>query len=487
MFELPAPFQSSSRRQLAGIVAAALLALAVMTVIEGTYRFAEQAVESVRARDAARFDTLLLRSLMADAETAQRGFLLTGHDDYLKPMQVAEAQLPLVIERLSTEYKGSQWASLVAEARQRADEKLSELRTTVALYRAGSHESWQSILQADFGREKMEALSHALQRLEQHESNSIASDRAAIYRALMFGRFGVHALTLSSLAWLLYYLRRNQALHAARREHTQILREERDRLEREVRRRTAELTDLARYLQTVREDERAHLARELHDELGALLTAAKLDVTRVRRLAAKGLGADIDERLKHMGGLIDEGITLKRRIIEDLRPSALSNLGLTPALEILAREFGERASLEVQLTLDEVHDKALGDDGRLAFYRLVQEALTNVLRHAKARSVHIELKREGDELRLSVRDDGKGFDPAAVPAGHHGLLGMRYRLENLGGTLSLRSAPGRGTEIEARLPCVGPGCISADSEMPSELPTSVPPEVPPELPSAQSA
>jgi signal transduction histidine kinase len=448
------PFKTSSRRRLATVAIAALVALAVMAISESAYQFAERAVESVRARDAARFDTLLLRSLMSDAETAQRGFLLTGHEEYLKPMKAAESQIPMVIDRLSAQYKGSEWASLVAEARQRTDEKLSELRTTVALYRAGSHPAWQAILESDIGREKMEALAHALLRLEQHESNRIATDRDAIYRALLFGRFGVHTLTLSSLLWLLYYLRRNESMHEARREHTRLLSEERDRLEGEVRRRTAELTDLARYLQTVREDERAHLARELHDELGALLTAAKLDVTRVRRLIAKGSVADIDERLKHMGGLIDEGITLKRRIIEDLRPSALSNLGLTPALEILGREFGERASLNVQLALDdEIDDRALGDEGKLAFYRLVQEALTNVLRHAQARSVRVSLVREGEELALSVQDDGRGFDAAAVPAGHHGLLGMRYRLENLGGTLKLRSEVGRGTLIEARLPC----------------------------------
>ncbi len=448
MFDFDPLLQHASRRRLATALLASLAAVAVMAISESAYQFAEQAVDSVSTRNAARFDALLLRSLLADAETGQRGFLITGREDYLKPMQDAEVQMPQVMERLATQYRGSEWAGLVAQTRQRAEEKFSELRTTVELYRAGQHEAWQSVMAIDYGREKMDALRVATERLETHERDSIANDRGAIYRALMFGRFGVHALTLLSLLWLLYFLRKNEALHEARREHAHILRDERDRLEHEVHHRTAELTDLTRYLQTVREDERAHLARELHDELGALLTAAKLDVARVRRLIAKGTLTDIDERLSHMSGLIDDGITLKRRIIEDLRPSALSNLGLTPALEILTREFGDRSSLKVHLELDEVN---ADEDCKLAIYRLVQEALTNVLRHAKATTVWISLCRENEEIVLRVRDNGRGFDPAAVPAGHHGLLGMRYRMESLRGTVLLKSAPGEGTEIEARL------------------------------------
>ncbi|MBV8605701.1 MAG: CHASE3 domain-containing protein [Pelomonas sp.] len=448
MFDLDPLLQQASRRRLTVLVASLVAAL-LMVISEAAYHFAGEAVDSVRTRNAARFDALLLRSLMADAETAQRGFLITGRDTYLQPMQVAEARLPEVIQRLSTQYQDPEWAALVAEARQRAEEKLSELRETVKLYRAGSHQAWQAIMATDIGREKMDALRVATERLDAHEQVLLERDRDAIFRALLFGRFGVHVLTLLSLLWLLYFLRRNEALHAARREHAQILRVERDRLEHEVRRRTAELTDLARHLQNVREDERAHLARELHDELGALLTAAKLDVARVRRLVVKGETADIVERLGHMAGLIDEGITLKRRIIEDLRPSALANLGLTPALEILAREFGERSGLTIETSFAEVDADA---GGKLAIYRLVQEALTNVLRHAQARQVWVTLRHDGAQTLLSVRDDGRGFDPAAVPAGHHGLLGMRYRMESLGGTLRLASAPGQGTEVEARVP-----------------------------------
>jgi signal transduction histidine kinase len=223
---------------------------------------------------------------------------------------------------------------------------------------------------------------------------------------------------------------------------------ERDQLESEVGRRTADLSELARHLETAREDERAHLARELHDELGALLTAAKLDAARLRR-SLEPIPAAADERLRQLAKALDEGIALKRRIIEDLRPSSLANLGLVAALDILGREFAKRAELKVSTRMTPVR---LAPDAEITAYRLVQETLTNVARHAKASNVSIELGKDGDRVRIAVRDDGVGFVGSATRRGAHGLLGMRHRVASVGGSLSVTSAPGAGTLIEAWLP-----------------------------------
>jgi signal transduction histidine kinase len=439
--------EGASRNRGIAVLCAALAAAAVMGVSEAAYWGADQALAQSQARYLARDDGLRLRELLTTAETAQRGFLLTGRDDYLAPVQLAERELPAVLQRLRGQYESSEWAALVADASRRANEKLSELQLVVKLYREGNTAAWQGLVESDIGREKMQAVRDAVGQLDRHELGQIAREREAVYRSLTYGRLGVHGLTLLSLFGLAIFLRRNEALHKARREHSQELARERDRLDREVARRTAELTELAHHLQTVREDERAHLARELHDELGALLTAAKLDVARIRRMTKTA--PDIDERLKHMSALLDQGIALKRRIIEDLRPSALSNLGLIPALEILTQEFAQRSGLQLNLDLAE---SPADDADRLALYRLVQEALTNVSRHAKAKTVRVTLGEADGWLQLQIRDDGQGFNPDAVGAGHHGLLGMRYRIENLGGTLQLLSAPGRGTLVLARLP-----------------------------------
>ena len=427
---------------------AAVAAASTMVVGELAFWGAEEALDKSRARHLARNDGLRLRELLTDAETGQRGFLLTGRDDYLAPLALAERELPAVLKRLRGQYASSEWNALVADASRSTDEKLSEVRTVIELYRQGSTAAWHGLVESDIGREKMQAVRDAVELLDRHELAQIAVERDAVIRSLLLGRIGVHGLTLISLVGVGIFLRRNEAMHEARRTHAHELAAERDRLDREVVRRTAELTELARHLQTVREDERAHLARELHDELGALLTAAKLDVARIRRTTRTG-APEIDERLRHMSELLDQGISLKRRIIEDLRPSALSNLGLTAALEILTQEFAERSGLKLQVELAEI---SAGEEGRLALYRLVQEGLTNVLRHAKAEHVHIQLAEVDGRVRLSMRDDGQGFDPAAVGAGHHGLLGMRYRMESLGGTLQLLSSPGLGTQVLAQLP-----------------------------------
>lgn len=441
--------EGASRKRGLAVGFAALAAAAVMGVSEAAFWGADEALKQSQARHQARNDGLRLRELLTDAETAQRGYLLTGRDNYLEPIKLAEHELPGVLNRLRGQYASSEWEALVADASRRASEKLSELQLVVQLYRDGADTAWRGLVESDIGREKMQAVREAVAQLDRHELAQIATERDAVFRSLTYGRIGVHGLTLISLFGLAIFLRRNEALHAARREHAQELAQERDRLDREVVRRTAELTELARHLQTVREDERAHLARELHDELGALLTAAKLDVARIRRMT-KTAAPEIDERLKHMSELLDQGIALKRRIIEDLRPSALSNLGLIPALEILTQEFAQRSGLQLSL---ELADTPTDDAGRLSLYRLVQEALTNVMRHAKAKQVRVSLNESEDGwLQLQIRDDGQGFNPEGVGAGHHGLLGMRYRIESLGGTLQLLSAPGRGTLVLARLP-----------------------------------
>src|SRR4030095_5845431 len=151
------------------------------------------------------------------------------------------------------------------------------------------------------------------------------------------------------------------------------------------------LTEFATYLQRIREQERAHLARELHDELGAILTAAKFDVACLRtRLAATS--PEISCRLAHLGEILNEGIALTRRIVEGLCPSSLANLGLTASLEILARDFGLTSGIEVTSELEAVK---LDDWTQLAVYRLVQESLTNIAKYAGATKAQIVLVNRG--------------------------------------------------------------------------------------------
>ena len=227
------------------------------------------------------------------------------------------------------------------------------------------------------------------------------------------------------------------------------------RLTTEVLQRTRQLTELTHHLQTAREDERARLARDLHDELGALLTSAKLDTARLRSRLLAGIetaspvAEDSLERLAHLTSTLDTVIALKRRITEDLRPSSLDHLGLAVTLQILSREFGERAGVQVHLALTDV---PLSPTAETAAYRIVQEAVTNISKYAQATQVWISLGRQGDCVLLTVRDNGLGFDTASPRARRYGLVGMRFRAEAEHGRLRVHSAPGRGTRIILTLP-----------------------------------
>lgn len=278
---------------------------------------------------------------------------------------------------------------------------------------------------------------------------------------------GAGAVALSALALVTHRVQRRGHESARLQRQAQ---DETGRLEALVRERTAQLTELAQHLQTVREDERQRLARDLHDELGALLTSAKLDTARIRArlqpLAGAGAGdmGEVLERLVHLNGTLDQVIALKRRITEDLRPSALAHLGLVAALEILAREVDRDAALPVHCALQAV---PLAPAAELTVYRLVQEAVNNALKHARAQQLWLTLQRTDDgAVCVEVRDDGVGFDPRAVPRAAHGLVGMRYRVEAAQGSLSVDAAPGRGTVIKALLPAAEPA-RAGDGEVPT--------------------
>ena len=386
---------------------------------------------------------------MLQAESSQRGLLLTGRDSYLAPYRAALLEIEDDLQRLhGLRVDHEQLAPLLRRIDEKTRQKLAEMAATLELYRNGQNDQWREILLSDIGREKMDELRGAISELVAGEQQRIDAGGHEASRALSNGRYLINALTLMAFFALVLFLRSVKRLDETQASHDLALHTERDRLEATVIHRTAELTELTRHLQSAREDERSRLARELHDELGALMTAAKLEVARLKR-SMGAMSPDAIERLKQLNDTLDRGIALKRRIIEDLRPSSLSNLGLVAALEIQAREFAQRAELPVRTALQPV---ALADDAQMTAYRLVQESLTNIARYAQASAVTVSLSQHGREVEVAVSDDGVGFDPSAVRNTAHGLLGMRYRVEAEGGRLRVDSAPGQGCQVRGWLP-----------------------------------
>jgi signal transduction histidine kinase len=233
-------------------------------------------------------------------------------------------------------------------------------------------------------------------------------------------------------------------------------------LERDIKLRTAdlhqtaaELQALTAHLQVVREDERASLARELHDEFGQNLTTMRIDLARLDRhlrIAQPVDVARLQERITTMARMVDRLIETTQTVCAALRPGILNALGLNAAIEWQIEECEKRTGLRCVASLP-ADDIEMEPDRALALFRIVQEALTNVARHAQATRVDVSLERIEAMLMLEIRDNGQGFTPTQrLGTKALGMLGMRERAVALQGTLDIVTAPGKGTSIRVRMP-----------------------------------
>ncbi len=432
-------------------------AAAMLFISEGSYWRSVDTLEDMNAMGAARTQIQVLERSLLNAETGQRGYLLTHRQEYLEPYEEALQRI-VAAYRILDAYYGSDPESkeILKRLHGLTETKLSELALTLHLDEQGHGKTGQEILLTDIGREKMDAIRATCAELLDYQTRAVSASRHELLQTLELGRIGVALLSAISLLALFFYLRQSLALKLQEQALQRAVQLERDHLEAEVTQRTAELRELAQHLQTAREDERQRLARNLHDDLGSLLTSAKLDAARIKSRLAQAPPETL-ELLAHLVGTLNSGIALGRRIIEDLRPSSLSNLGLVATLEILAREYAEHAGVAVHCELQPVR---LRPAAELVVYRLVQEAITNITKYAHARQVWIQLGSVEDRVEVSVRDDGAGFELRNRRNSAYGLVGMRFRVEAEGGSLYVASAPGQGTQIRASLPVWSPPAAS---------------------------
>ncbi|HEU4706219.1 MAG TPA: GAF domain-containing sensor histidine kinase [Solirubrobacterales bacterium] len=214
---------------------------------------------------------------------------------------------------------------------------------------------------------------------------------------------------------------------------------------------TAQTVEADRLLQQIEsaEKERERWARELHDDTLQHLAAIRINLATALQSGGERRAAQIESAAEEAIAHLEAQINELNRLINDLRPAALERLGLAGALEALAEESSARGRAEVVATVELAEERG-GDEDRIV-YRLVQEALTNVVKHANASRVEVAAEEAENEIRIAIRDDGEGFDPDASTAGR-GLTGMRERIELLGGEIEVSSTPGEGTHISARVP-----------------------------------
>jgi signal transduction histidine kinase len=240
-----------------------------------------------------------------------------------------------------------------------------------------------------------------------------------------------------------------------------VLRRSRDELEILVGERTAELTrmndqlrNLSAHLRKAREDERTRISHEVHDELGQSLTALKIDLTFLRKMLPRDQKSVI-EKAASMADLVEATIQSVKRISTDLRPGMLDHLGITAAIEWQAEEFAKRTGIPCRVA-SEPEEISLDKDRTTTVFRIFQETLTNVARHAEATKVTVLLRTQPDGLVLEVKDNGKGITESQVSDPKSlGLIGIRERVNDWGGSLTISGSRSQGTTMTVRIPLEG--------------------------------
>lgn len=226
---------------------------------------------------------------------------------------------------------------------------------------------------------------------------------------------------------------------------------ERTRAQHALVRSRAQLRDFAVRLQAIREEERSRIARDIHDEIGQALTALKIDLAYLKKRLPDP-AATLDRKIRDMEAIVDATVGTMHRIATELRPGVLDDLGLTAAIRWLGRDFEQRTGIRVRVTLPD-QEPPVTPDQATAVFRILQESLTNVARHAKATTVQVRLLAAATTLELVVQDDGRGITEQEITDPHSlGLLGLSERAQACGGLVSVVGVPGRGTTVALFLP-----------------------------------
>jgi signal transduction histidine kinase len=393
-----------------------------------------------QAREASRATSRLLATVL-DAETGQRGFLLSESPSYLAPFQAAVESMPAMLvqfrdatESLPIDKSDGERAQELTKA------KIAELSRTVRLMQRGEKAEALKIVTSGGGDTIMQQLRQVCLALERSYDQYAAVEYGSSEKRRKISLIVTAGGIL--IAGVILILAGERLSRSSSEQYNLLL---------HITEREHQYQRLADRLQVIREEERAHLAREIHDVLGQSLTGIKLDLSGVARRLESGNQQTAIQKLKEGSAAVDDSIRLLRKLATELRPPLLDQLGLAAAIESHAKEVASRTGLQFVLNLA---DGAipLNPDQRIALYRIYQESLTNIVRHAGATKVWVALTLEGDVVQLCVKDDGKGFNSGnAIQS--LGLLGMRERARLVAADFSVSSQPEKGTAVKVSLKC----------------------------------
>ena len=435
-----------------GLFAVVTVSIGMLVTSEIGYSRVQENFNRVIGHVSASTKLSALMGLIADAESSQRGYLLTERPEYLAEYEQVFPKIFPLLEDLRAIYDDVQDPPTRADFTIFADtlpEKLAEFEATVALAKRGRVQQAKEIVLTHIGKEKMDVLRMQVYKLQLRERERTVQSVVRRNFDERLSRIAIALITLLNIALAIGLFRKLHIEMMREEERLKILAEQRIQLDQLVGERTSQLEVLASHLLRVSEDEKSSLARELHDDLGAILTASKMDVSWVRQHLTPEQG-DLSDKLQRALKHLDQAVKAKRRLMENLVPSTLTSFGLVVALRELAENM--QSVTEWALVLDLPEDNlVLSEAAAIALFRIAQESVNNAAKYAGAKTLMIKLVRENDEVVMDIQDDGKGIDPNRMRPKSYGLSGMRQRMVGLGGTLQIDSHLGKGTRVRARL------------------------------------
>ena len=440
-----------------------MLFIALMTAI-GTVIFTDNWIvtfsRQVEVLRILRDNVVVLHELKIDllqAESAQRGYLLTTRIEYLAPFNLAIKQArshlknseALLNESEITENKSSNLDLLKAISAS-VEAKSTEMMLVVNLIKQNKIEEAHQIVNLDMGRLEMqkfiattdqyiEALSNDVKVRLVERRNSVNLARASS----ISGAIVLILLVIMVIQQLLKELATKSHLQQ------QALKENAD-YEVKLKQQTKLLRSMALDYQADVERERQKLSRELHDELGSIFTATKMDLAWcIKKLADSA--PDVAQKLAKTTSYIDQGIQYQRHIVQELHPSMISTFGFWPALTALIKDAAERNKWRLSLNLPD-ETTPLNETISLVTYRIVQESLNNANKYARATAINVDVMLDDHHIKLEISDNGIGVDMQSLDGLTHGLSGMRHRVQAIGGHFEMSSNPSQGVLIRALIP-----------------------------------
>ncbi len=402
-----------------------------------------------------------LKTNLYKAESAQRGYLFTKRDAYIEPFNRAMSDAREDIGKIETliirtssgkeQMEGRDWLKAISAS---LEAKAAEMKVTVNLMRTGKPNEARQVTNLDEGLVEMKRFMDYTNFVIKKQNKKLAELELQRQNTIAIARMSIVAGALILICLVVLVIRQLLKELKIKSELQRRVLQENVFYEEKLKEQTKLLRSLAFDYQADVERERQKLARELHDELGSIFTATKMDIAWVIK-KTKDMDLDIAKeiatKLRKSSTYLDQGIEYKRNIVQELHPSILTTFGFWPALQSLINDAAERNQWELTLNLPDENTQ-LNETLSLVVYRIVQETLNNANKYAKATKISVDMIIDSKHIKLEIEDNGVGMDLKALNGNTHGLSGMKHRVLAIGGHIEVISEPGKGVLTRVILP-----------------------------------